>query len=224
MPGMWIKRDPETREILEELDKREMSELIRSHNPDSPDYLAFVPDGGLRFHRSDNHTVDVREVGSDEPRLPFRWEFDLYDGWAEQGRTEPPPVVLADAAWWEGASILDFIAAPGSVTAAARRAVEVERRQVFEVAEPLVSALRAMNRNPHDVYPGVYRWYTERAATVNGLAVEVLARLTRGDERRARALLDQAYASNLADALAALREQWNTEDYAARFGNAAEPA
>ncbi|MBB1153485.1 hypothetical protein [Amycolatopsis dendrobii] len=180
-----------------------MSKLLRTCNPDSPEYLA-RPRGATRVFRADHRTIGVQVVGRDVDDVPFFWEFDLYEGWAEQGRTEPPPVDMADAAWRMGLPVLDYLAAPGSATAYARRTVTAERRHAVEAAEPLVSTLRLD---------------ADRAAAVTQAVVEILLKLTKGNEDRARELLDQALLSSVAEALPPMREAWHAEDFAARFAD-----
>lgn len=203
MPGKWIRRDPDTGQAWNEYTDEQMSKLLRTCNPDSPEYLA-RPRGATRVFRVDHRTIGVQVVGRDVDDVPFFWEFDLYEGWAEQGRTEPPPVDMADAAWRMGASVLDYLAASGAVTAEARRADEAERRHAVDAAEPLVSALRR---------------YGDHGAATTQAVVATLSRLTKGNEERARDLLDRALLSSVAEALPPMREAWHAEDFAARFAD-----
>lgn len=223
MPGMWIRRDPDTGQIWNDYSEDEMSALLRTCNPEAPEYLSRPP-GSTRLFRVDHRTIGVQVVGRDTEDVPFYWEFDLYEGWAEQGRTEPATLGLTDPAHWAGLSVLDFIAASGATTSHARRMVRAEREHALRVATPLVAAFVELLNPEADGTDRLARdWYNARVEPLRVLLLEVLAKLTRGDTDRARELLAEVISTGnqLESVFHGLRERWNTEDYAARFPQAA---
>lgn len=218
MPGKWIKRDPESGQIWQELDENEMAALIRRNNPDSPEYVKHVPEGATRVFLIDRHTVGVELVGTGPEDVPFRWEFDLYEGWYEGGHTVPSPSIVAGAKWL-GMSLLDYLCAPGSATATAQRMVTAERSHALRVAEPLLVALRELNAVDADGCPKLtQRWYQDRFTPVREILLSVLARLTDGSVERADELLGAAFldSRSVSDALPYLEERWHVVDHVQR--------
>lgn len=219
MPGKWTRRDPDSGQIWNDYTEDEMSALLRTCTPEAPEYVS-RPTGATRLFRLDHRTIGVQVVGRDTQDVPFYWEFDLYEGWAEQGRTEPATLGLTDPAHWAGLSVLDFIAASGATTSHARRMVQAEREHALRVATPLVSAfVELLNPEADGAVRLTQEWYNARVEPLRALVLEVLAKLARGDTDRAKELLAEVISNEkpLETVFHGLRERWNTEDYAARL-------
>lgn len=222
MPATWVRRDPDNPgQIWDELSEEVMSAKIRRNNPDSPCYVP--PSQNMaalhlaRVTPVDRHTVRV----GDNPRDVYRLEFDLYEGWAEQGRTEPAPLALTEPAYWLGMSVLDYLAASGAATATARRMVTTERKHALKVATPLVAAFTVLLENMKEgkLSPSAREWHRSRCETLQAVVLDVLGGLTAGSMKRAGQLLDEAVITRapLSEALDRLRDVWRLQDYAARF-------
>jgi hypothetical protein len=218
MTGMWVRRDPVTQQIREERTDEEMSALLRKSNPASPEY---VPTEATRVFLIDRHTAGVEVAGSDEPHTPFRWEFDLYEGWYDSGHSVPTPSIVAAAAWM-GCSMVDYLCSSGAVTAQARRMVAAERAVALRTAEALLAALRELHATDlDDVPPFTRQWHADRCGTVEQVLLDVVTRLSDGDAGRAKELLAAAFDSGatITETLPRHHQAWYHADHVRRARN-----
>lgn len=234
MPGKWIRKDPDNGQVWNEYTEDEMSAAIRRGNPDSPDYMPH-PTGASRLFRIDDLTVGVEIIGQGVDSVPFRFEFDLYEGW-EPGRKAPAARVVA-AATRAGMSLGDFLAASGATTAFYYRAIEADRAAHVRSADALLHALRAIA----DVTdPGITRdaklFYREdnTKSPVEGVTpsafgltkralLAVLGKLAGGRMDRAASVYHecQERGRTVAHLIAAFEQRWYEEDHAHRATSAA---
>lgn len=234
MPGKWIRKDPDSGQVWSEYTEVEMSAAIRRGNPNSPDYMPH-PTGASRLFRIDDMTVGVEIMGQGVDAVPFRFEFDLYEGW-EPGR-KAPSARLVKAATRAGMSLLDFIAASGSTTEFYYRAVEADHAAHVRSADALLHALRTIT----DVSaPGITRdtkqFYQDdntRSPVVGvtpsafgltkGALLAVLGKLANGRMDRAAAVYHecQERGRTVAHVIPAFEQRWYEEDHLQRATSAA---
>jgi len=214
MPGMWTRRDPVTGQIWQQLTRDEMSALLRKSNPRSPEYVQHLPDGATRMTMIDKHAIGVELVGAGLEESIFRWEFDLYEDWWESDHSAPAPSIVAGAKWM-GCSLVDYLCAPGSAVAYAQQMIAAERATALDAAEPMLSALRAMNIAGRGLTCFLTEKYATRHGVLHTLLLDVLGDLCGNNAECAAELLDVMIDDDhsIAYMLGHWEKHWHNEDH-----------